>query len=84
MHRVALSHLNRKDIIADENLSRILGVEKGDLVSYSDILRGIHSYIKLHGLRRGSAPQGARYCAACGSRAQPGARFCDACGRELA
>ncbi|MEM3590223.1 MAG: zinc-ribbon domain-containing protein [Candidatus Bathyarchaeia archaeon] len=79
-----MSYLNRKDIIADENLSKILGVEEGGLVSYSDILRGIHSYIKLHGLKRNLPPQRARYCTSCGARAQAGARFCDACGQELA
>ncbi|MEM3462823.1 MAG: zinc-ribbon domain-containing protein [Candidatus Bathyarchaeia archaeon] len=80
-----MSHLNKKDIVVDGNLSKILGVEEGGLVSYSDILRGIHSYIKLHGLKRSSgSPPRARYCTSCGTKAQEGARFCDACGQELA
>jgi hypothetical protein len=81
---MALSHLNRKAITADENLSKILGVEEGSLISYSDILKGIHSYIKLRGLKEGPKPTLGRYCISCGAKASPGAKFCDACGRELA
>jgi len=41
-----MSGLTKKMIYADKTLSSILGVSEGTLVSYSDVSKGIHSYIK--------------------------------------
>jgi hypothetical protein len=41
-----MSGLTKKIIYADKALSVILGVNEGSLVSYSEISKGIHKYIK--------------------------------------
>jgi len=38
-------------IYADRYLSVILGVNEGSLVSYAEISKGIHAYIKKHDLK---------------------------------
>ena len=54
-NEVRMSGLTKKVIYADKALSSILGVKEGSLVSYSDISKGVHKYIKekdLKNLRR--------------------------------
>ena len=55
-----MSGLTKKIIYVDKILSPILGVNEGSLVSYSDISKGIHRYIKERDLKRppaqGEAP----------------------------
>jgi len=46
-----MSGLTKKIIHADKALSFILGVNEGSLVSYSEISKGIHKYIKEKDLR---------------------------------
>jgi hypothetical protein len=41
-----MSGLTKKIIHTDKALSFILGVNEGSLVSYSDLSKGIHKYIK--------------------------------------
>lgn len=41
-----MSGLTKKIIYADKPLSTILGVNEGSLVSYSEISKGVHKYIK--------------------------------------
>jgi len=41
-----MSGLTKKIIYADKALSSILGVKEGTLVSYSEISKGLHKYIK--------------------------------------
>jgi len=41
-----MSGLTKKIIYADKALSTILGVSEGSLVSYAEISKGIHRYIK--------------------------------------
>ena len=38
-------------IYADRHLSAILGVDEGSLVSYAEISKGIHAYIKKNDLK---------------------------------
>jgi ribosomal protein L40E len=45
-----LSGLTKKSVYADKILARILGVKEGDYVSYADLSRGLHKYIKDNGL----------------------------------
>jgi hypothetical protein len=41
-----MSGLTRKVIYVDETLGAILGLNEGSLVSYSELLKGLHKYIK--------------------------------------
>ena len=47
-----MSGLTKKMIYADKALSSILGVNEGSLVSYSEISKGIHKYIKEKELKK--------------------------------
>jgi hypothetical protein len=47
-----MSGLTKKIIYVDKALSPILGVEEGSLVSYSEISKGIHRYIKENELKK--------------------------------
>ena len=46
-----MSGLTKRIIYTDRHLSAILGVAEGSLVSYADISKGIHAYIKKHDLK---------------------------------
>jgi hypothetical protein len=46
-----LSGLTRKVVYADRLLSEILGVNQGDMVSYAQISKGVHKYIKDNNLK---------------------------------
>jgi hypothetical protein len=47
-----MSGLTKKIIYVDKTLSPILGVNEGSLVSYSEITKGIHRYIKENQLKK--------------------------------
>jgi chromatin remodeling complex protein RSC6 len=46
-----MSGLTKRMIYADRHLSAILGVNEGSLVSYAEISKGIHAYIKKNDLK---------------------------------
>lgn len=46
-----LSGLTKKAVRTDRLLSTLLGVSEGDLVSYAEISKGLHRYIKENNLR---------------------------------
>jgi hypothetical protein len=46
-----MSGLTKKAVYADKLLSSILGVKEGDFVSYAEISRGLHRYIKDNNLK---------------------------------
>jgi hypothetical protein len=46
-----LSGLTKKSVYADKLLATVLGVKEGDRVSYADLTRGLHKYIKDHDLK---------------------------------
>jgi len=85
-----MSALTRKQIITDATLATLLGVEEGTLVSYAEITKGMHEYIKSKGLRKEeestpaqkSPVPSTRYCSACGSSIPGSAAYCDKCGQE--
>lgn len=52
-----MSGLTKKIIYADKALSSVLGVNEGSLVSYSEISKGIHRYIKENELKKPHALQ---------------------------
>ncbi len=47
-----MSGLTKKQIYVDKNLSTVLGISEGELVSYSDIQKLLHKYIKDNDLRK--------------------------------
>lgn len=46
-----MSGLTKKAVYADRLLASILGVNEGDFVSYAEISKGVHKYIKANNLR---------------------------------
>ena len=46
-----MSGLTKKTVIADQHLSAILGVKEGELVSYAELSKGLHKYIKDNDLK---------------------------------
>ena len=54
-----MSGLTKKAVYADRVLSSILSVNEGDFVSYADISKGLHKYIKDNNLRSPQARQAA-------------------------
>jgi len=46
-----MSGLTKKTVFADRALSAILGVREGELVSYAQLSKGLHKYIKDNDLR---------------------------------
>ena len=50
-----MSGLTKKAVYADRLLSTILGVSEGDLVSYAQISKGLHKYIRDNNLSNMSA-----------------------------
>lgn len=89
-----MSGLTKKVIYADTTLSTILCVNEGSLVSYSELLKGLHRYIKEKNLKTSKpttiapiatltsepAATAALVCRDCGEPIPPGAIFCDMCG----
>jgi len=89
-----LSGLTRKAVYADKLLATILHVHEGDMVSYAEISKGLHRYIKDHDLKQAPVKpahegekdeQPARIlevkpCRNCGREVSAEAAFCDMCG----
>ena len=48
---VGLSGLTKKSVYADKVLAAILGVTEGDYVSYAQLSKGLHQYIKDNNLK---------------------------------
>jgi len=46
-----MSGLTKKTVFADRALAVILGVKEGELVSYAQLSKGVHKYIKDNDLR---------------------------------
>lgn len=91
-----MSGLTRKQVYVDRNLSAVLQVTEGELVSYADIQKRLHKYIKDNDLKNPQhrlqpaapvvsgtqVPSTARMkqCRDCGERIPFEAVFCDLCG----
>jgi len=50
-HVSDLSGLTKKAVYTDKLLATIAGVTEGDRVSYADLTRGLHRYIRDHNLK---------------------------------
>lgn len=78
----------KRVIKVDDNLSKVIGVRKGSLVSYAEITKGIYDYIKNHDLKVSGKLEEAekpvtatrRYCFRCGMELEPKAKYCYRCG----
>ena len=46
-----MSGLTKKTVIADRTLATLLGVTEGELVSYAQLSKGLHEYIRVNDLR---------------------------------
>jgi hypothetical protein len=46
-----MSGLTKKTVLADRTLATLLGVSEGELVSYAQLSKGLHEYIKVNDLR---------------------------------
>jgi chromatin remodeling complex protein RSC6 len=80
-----MSNISKKTIIVDENLSKIIGVDAGTLVSYSELAKGIHEYIKTHNLKKKPEKTEKRkfkFCFKCGAQIPEKAIYCDQCGAK--
>jgi len=87
-----MSALTKKQILVDRTLATLVGVREGTLVSYAQLTKAMHDYIKKNELRKGEeelaslasippAPS-VRYCSACGATIPGSAVYCDRCGEK--
>jgi len=88
--------LTKKIVYADKTLAALLSVNEGALVSYAELSRGLHKYIKDNDLKNPKSVQvqprttptpltepatvQVAICKDCGETIPTGAVFCDMCG----
>lgn len=70
------SMLTQKSILADDTLSMLTGQPKGALLSYTELTKMMHQYIRSKGLRLKACPN-------CQSQIPGYATFCDKCGKDI-
>ena len=68
--------LTQKSVVTDDTLSQLIGVPKGALLSYTELTRGLHAYIKSNKLRL-------KTCGSCNSQIPGYVTFCDKCGKNV-
>jgi len=71
------SMLTQKSIMADDTLSLLTGQPKGSLLSYTELTKSMHQYIRSKGLRLKACPN-------CKTQIPGYATFCDKCGKDVA
>ena len=88
-----MSGLTKKTVYTDRLLATVLGVNEGDRVSYADLTRGLHKYIKDHNLKTPQAAVAATESVPVAASSPPGvvsavaptlAKACRDCGAEIA
>lgn len=82
-----MSGLLKKRILADRNLGIIIGAQEGTIVSYAEIQKGLHKYIRDNHLRT-DLPGGATTAPHQapepeGPKSQPRGSFCIFCGEAI-
>jgi len=70
------SMLTQRSIVADDTLSMLTGQPKGALLSYTELTKMMHQYIRTKGLKLKSCPN-------CNSQIPGYATFCDKCGKDV-
>jgi len=87
-----MSGLTKKTVYTDKLLATVLGVNEGDRVSYADLTRGLHKYIKDHNLKNPQTAVAATASAPLAASGPPEAvsavptalkRNCRDCGAEI-
>jgi len=71
------SMLTQKSIMTDDTLSSLTGQPKGALLSYTELTKSMHAYIRSKGLRLKACPN-------CKAQIPGYATFCDKCGKDVA
>jgi ribosomal protein L40E len=70
------SMLTQRSIVADDTLSSLTGQPKGALLSYTELTKLMHQYIRTKGLRLKACPN-------CNAQVPGYATFCDKCGKDI-
>ena len=69
------SMLTQRSIVADDTLSSLTGQPKGALLSYTELTKSMHQYIRSKGLRLKACPN-------CKAQIPGFATYCDKCGKD--
>jgi ribosomal protein L40E len=70
------SMLTQPSIVADDTLSLLTGQPKGALLSYTELTKMMHQYIRAKGLRLKSCPS-------CNAQIPGYATSCEKCGKTV-
>lgn len=70
------SMLTQRSIVADDTLSSLTGQPKGALLSYTELTKMMHQYIKTNALRL-------KMCPSCKAQVPGNAASCDKCGSSM-
>ena len=82
-----MSGLLKKRVRVDRSLAAVIGVPEGTTVSYAEIQKGLHKYIKDNGLRtdltRRTTPIVSQPPESEAPKSQPNPRYCTSCGEAI-
>ena len=70
------SMLTQRSIVADDTLASLTGQPKGALLSYTELTKMMHQYIRSKGLRL-------KACPSCNAQIPGYATYCDKCGKDI-
>lgn len=70
------SMLTQRSIVADDTLASLTGQPKGALLSYTELTKMMHQYIRAKGLRL-------KACPSCNAQIPGYATYCDKCGKDV-
>ncbi|MGA8857010.1 MAG: zinc ribbon domain-containing protein [Candidatus Bathyarchaeia archaeon] len=70
------SMLTQRSIVADDTLSMLTGQPRGALLSYTELTKMMHQYIRTKQLRL-------KACPSCNAPIPGYATFCDKCGKDV-
>jgi hypothetical protein len=70
------SMLTQRSIVADDTLALLTGQPKGALLSYTELTKMMHQYIRTKGLRLKACPN-------CNVQIPGYATYCDKCGKDI-
>jgi len=68
--------LTQRSIVADDTLALLTGQPKGALLSYTELTKMMHQYIRSKGLRL-------KACPSCNTQVPGYATYCDKCGKDI-